>query len=285
MTEAGSILGTAQYLAPEQAQRRAGRRAHRPLLGRRRPLRDAHRRACPSRATAPSPWRSSTSTSCRPSRPSWCPACRTRSTRSCSRRSPKTPTGATAARPSSPPTCAPRQAGGPLRGRHLRPRRRAHPDRGADGHPRRAGDARHERGARPPPARGGRTARPRAAAQAPALAVAVAHCILAVLAVWPPGGVLIYNAAFGSAKGVPSVVGSASRPPPRQAREAGFKVTPHERLLRPVRPAGSSPASSPRRHRRCVKGGIVDIWVSKGSTTVDAQRPHRPARPPRWPTT
>ena len=37
-------------------QGRARRRAQRPLLGRRRPLRDADRRRCPSAATAPSPW-------------------------------------------------------------------------------------------------------------------------------------------------------------------------------------------------------------------------------------
>ena len=54
MTQAGMILGTAAYMAPEQAQRQAGRQARRHLGVRRRALRDAHRAArCSTARTSP----------------------------------------------------------------------------------------------------------------------------------------------------------------------------------------------------------------------------------------
>jgi serine/threonine protein kinase len=54
MTEAGSIIGTAQYLSPEQARGAPVDESSDPVLDRDPPVRAAHRDRCRSRARHPS---------------------------------------------------------------------------------------------------------------------------------------------------------------------------------------------------------------------------------------
>ena len=65
ITQVGSVLGTAAYLAPEQAARRGGRAAGGHLRARRRDLPAARRAACPTRRSRSPSSRSSSSARCR----------------------------------------------------------------------------------------------------------------------------------------------------------------------------------------------------------------------------
>ena len=91
--------------------------------------------------------------------------------------------------------------------------------------------------------------------------------ILAVLAALAAGGVLIYNAAFGSSKGVPSVTGLSEQAAHDKLTEAGYKVNPH-RAFSDKAAAGIVYDQQPKAQTALRSGGIVDIWVSKGPTTV-----------------
>ena len=83
MTQTSAVIGTAQYLSPEQARGRAGRRAQRPLLHRVPALRAAHRPAAvrrglaglgglPARAGGAGPAVPDRSRTCRPPSTPWC---------------------------------------------------------------------------------------------------------------------------------------------------------------------------------------------------------------------
>jgi eukaryotic-like serine/threonine-protein kinase len=117
-----------------------------------------------------------------------------------------------------------------------------------------------------PPARNGRTgaAVPPRRRRLPLWAILV---ILAVLAAVAAGGVLIYNAAFGSSKGVPGVIGLSEQAAHDKLTEAGYKVTAHHDYSDKA-DAGVVYDQQPKAETALRSGGIVDIWVSKGSGTV-----------------
>jgi eukaryotic-like serine/threonine-protein kinase len=91
--------------------------------------------------------------------------------------------------------------------------------------------------------------------------------VLAALAAVAAGGVLIYNAAFGSSGGVPGVVGLSEQAAHDKLTEAGYKVARHDEYSDQFA-AGFVSRQQPKAGISLRSGGIVDIWVSKGSTTV-----------------
>jgi eukaryotic-like serine/threonine-protein kinase len=118
-----------------------------------------------------------------------------------------------------------------------------------------------------PPVRNGRNGAAAVPARRRRPPLWVILVILAVLAAVAAGGVLIYNAAFGSSKGVPSVVGLSEQAAHDKLVEAGYRVTPHHDYSDKAA-AGVVYDQQPKAQTSLRSGGIVDIWVSKGSTTV-----------------
>jgi len=117
------------------------------------------------------------------------------------------------------------------------------------------------------PARGGRAAtngRPPRRRRPPVWVILI---ILAALAAVAAGGVLIYNAVFGSSSGVPSVVGLTEQAAHDKLTEAGYKVARHDAYSDQFNP-GFVSRQQPKAGTALRSGAIVDIWVSKGSTTV-----------------
>ena len=182
MTETGSIMGTAQYLSPEQAQGHAGQRPVGPVLGRRRALRDADR-AGPVRRRVAGDDRAQA---------------RLRGADSAERDQPRHPAGARAdravgaqqgpGRPARGRRPADHRARALPRGDHLRRRRPAHRQHGRGGG-RRGRGGRERRDHRPrdarlpalPPTNGtgeagrGRRARGRSTAETPAVGLGAAR--------------------------------------------------------------------------------------------------------------
>ena len=248
MTEAGSILGTAQYLAPEQAKgypvdERSDlysvgvvplRDAHRhgPVQGRQR----RHRRAQARERDAAR------------SRPSWCRACPTRSTRSCSRRWPRTrPTG-TSRRPSSRATCA--------------PPRRAAPCRRPPSTP-----AASARASWAPPAGGRRTPRPCSTSRMPPRRKKSRWplvLIILLLAIIAAVAVALWWTMSGNKVEVPSVVGLSRAAAVKALENDGFKAGVQEEFSDRVA-EGFVSRQAPTGGTKLREGATVDIWVSKGS--------------------
>jgi beta-lactam-binding protein with PASTA domain len=118
------------------------------------------------------------------------------------------------------------------------------------------------------PVRGGRNgavnSRPSRRRRPPLWVILV---ILAALAAVAAGGVLIYRAAFGSSSGVPSVVGLSEQAAHDKLTEAGYKINRHVEYSDQF-DHGFVSRQQPKAGTVLRSGGIVDIWVSKGSTTV-----------------
>ena len=107
-------------------QGRAGRRAHRPVLGRHRALRDAHRRGALQGRQRRHRGAQARQRAAAGAGRAGARACRTRSTRSCSRRSPRTPAQRYAAPTEFARDLRAAQAGGPLLAATFDSGRRAH---------------------------------------------------------------------------------------------------------------------------------------------------------------
>ena len=108
ITETGSVMGTAQYLSPEQAQGRPVDERAGPVRDRDRALRAAHRPGAVRRRLAGDRGAQAGVGDAGAAAPSWCPRSRRRSTPSCCTRSRRTPTGAGRTRTSSSPRSRPR---------------------------------------------------------------------------------------------------------------------------------------------------------------------------------
>jgi serine/threonine-protein kinase len=123
-----------------------------------------------------------------------------------------------------------------------------------------------------PPGRGGHPAgtngRPQQKRRPPAWVWLVAVAVLAAIGV---AGVLIYNAAFGSTAGVPNVVGLTQADAVSRLKAAGFTPAVHPGGYSSQYDTGVVSSQAPPAGTHLRAGGTVDIYISKGLSTLQLE--------------
>jgi beta-lactam-binding protein with PASTA domain len=123
-------------------------------------------------------------------------------------------------------------------------------------------------GRRVPPsaraARGGAAAEGKGRRRPPLWVLLVAAAVLVAVIV---GAVLVYQAAFGSSPGVPSVVGLDQQSALQKLTLTGFKCALHDTYSDGFAPRFVT-RQQPQVGTELRAGGVVDVWVSRGAPTV-----------------
>ena len=122
-------------------------------------------------------------------------------------------------------------------------------------------------GARRPPQAGAGGRRPAEVAKSGGRRYWLWLLLAAFLAVLVVVGVVVYRAAFGSSTAVPTVVGFREQTAAQKLEDAGF-VVKHASEYSDQVAAGFVSRQAPQAGTKLRDGGTVEIWVCRGSTTV-----------------